>query len=141
MSRKIDLSSSLSDDDRQYLVDRERWSDIAIADGHEDPERARREAAQAADVKFLRRPPTVFGEQALVQAANAEQSPSEPEEDLPYEEWTFDELKAELDVRKADAVAAGMSEEEAKALYSKGGGQKDLIARLEADDERVAAQP
>ena len=143
MSREIDLSQPLSDEDRQYLIDRDRWRDLALADGHEDIARAQREATEANDITQGRRPPTVFGEQARVQAANADAAPTsdEGEEDLPYEEWTFDELKNELDVRKADAVEAGMSEEEAKTLYSKGGGQKDLVARLYADDERVAQNP
>lgn len=142
MSREIDLSKPLSDEDRAYLVDRDRWRDLAVADGHEDIARAMREAVEANDVRQGRRPPTVFGEQALVQQANAETPPPPPgeEEDLPYDQWTFDELKAELDVRKADALADGMGEDEAKTLYSKGGGQKDLIARLEADDARVTAQ-
>lgn len=139
MSRDIDLSKPLSAADRQYLVDRDRWRDLALADGHEDPERAKRDASEANDITQGRRPPTVFGEQALVQQANAE-TPVEPEEDIPYSEWTFDELKAELDARKADAIAAGMSEEDAKKAFSKGGGQNDLVARLEADDERVAPQ-
>lgn len=37
MSREIDLTKPLSDEDRKYLEDRCRWRDIAIADEGSDP--------------------------------------------------------------------------------------------------------
>jgi len=135
MSREIDLTKKLSDEDRQYLVERDRWRDLALADGHEDIERAKREATEANDISQGRRPPTLVGEPARVAEANASQAPVEAEEDLPYEEWSYDELKAELDARKTDAIAGGMNTEDANKRYSKGGSQKDLVQRLHDDDE------
>src|SRR5687768_691635 len=139
MSRQIDLTKKLSDEDRAYLVARDRWRDIALADGHEDVNRAKREATENNDILQGRRPPTLVGEQALVQQAN-ENPPTSTEEDMDYDSWSFDDLKQELDVRKEEALAEGMSPDEANKLFSKGGGQKDLVARLVADDERVGQQ-
>ena len=143
MVRKIDLSKPLSDDDRQYLVDRDRWRDLATADGHDDPRQARRDAEQG-----LR--PTQVSSTVLTPTSPAlpprRQDPGDgstevnDQEPVDYNTWTFEDLKAELDDRKAEAIEAGMPEEEAAKRFSKGGKQKDLVARLEADDDQPYEQ-
>ena len=133
MARTIDLSKPLSDDDRQYLVTRDRWRDLAEADGHNDPQRARQEAQEGyrrTQVASTVLSPTSPGQTPRVQEPDAGGDGDEP----PYEEWTFEELKAELKDRKAEALESGMSENEAKERYSLGGSQKDLVDRLYADD-------
>ena len=142
MAREIDLTKKLSDFDRQYLVDRDRWRDLALADGHEDIERAKRDAVERNDLTQGRRPPTLVGEAAVVEEANAQQAqgPVDPLADKPYEEWPYKALQEELKVRKQEAVDAGMEQSEADELYKAGGAQADLVRRLEADDERVAGQ-
>lgn len=138
MSRKIDLSTPLSDEDRQYLVDRDRWQDLANADGHGDPEQSKREAIQGfrtAQEHSVPEPTRVGAEAKLAAAEqNPAHQPSSGDEDEDYEDWTFEDLKAELDERKADAVANGMTQEDANKRYSKGGSQKDLVQRLRDDD-------
>jgi hypothetical protein len=134
MAREIDLTKKLSPEDRQYLVNRDRWRDIAEADGHGDPRRAKREAeANRGSLTQVALPPT--DPQAPAKTLAEVTGRTSDEEDSNYEEWSFDELKAELDDRKAEALEGGMSAEEAGRRYSKGGSQKDLVARLRADDE------
>lgn len=136
MAREIKLDQPLSEGDRKYLADRDRWYDIARADGHDDPRRAKREhQSGAAAPTQPALPPTDPQVSARDrQEAQASKTP-DTEEVLPYEEWSFDDLKAELDDRKAEALEGGMSSEDAAKRYSKGGSQKDLVARLKADDE------
>lgn len=138
MSRKIDLSEPLSDEDRQYLVERDRWRDLALADGHEDVDRAKREATEANDILQGRRPPTLVGEAAIVQQANATADGAEPtgeEEDLPYDQWTYKALQEEVKVRLQLALDDGMPEAEAREKYKAGGKATELVALLEKDDE------
>lgn len=145
MAREIDITKPLSDADRQYLIDRCAWHKLDqnaqyVQDGELTPPGEVGEAKDFTPPAQVPAPqPTVVGEQLLVKQANeqAGQSTPDPLADKPYEEWPFDELKKELDARKADAVAAGMDEAEATKRYGKGGGQKDLIARLNADDEQA----
>jgi len=143
MSREIDLTKPLTEDERQYLIDRDKWVMLARADGHDDVERAKREAVERNDITQGRRPPTLVGEQAVVQQINAqmavEQENPDPLADKPYDEWPYKALQEELKVRKQEALDAGMDQAQADELYKAGGAQADLVKRLEADDERVAA--
>lgn len=138
MAREIKLDEKLSDEDRKYLADRDRWFQIARADGHDDPRRAKAEyVANAAAPTQIALPPT--NPQAPAQTLQDVVGTGSGQQDevvLPYEEWSFDDLKAELDERKAEAVEGGMTAEDAGKRYSKGGSQKDLVARLYADDEQ-----
>jgi hypothetical protein len=139
MSRKIDLSEPLSDEDRAYLVERDRWRDLALADGHEDIDRAKREATEANDITQGRRPPTLVGEAARVQAANAEPSPpADPLADLPYDRWTYKALQEEVKVRLQLALSDGMPEVEAREKFKAGGKAAELVKILEDDDEENA---
>lgn len=139
MSRKIDLSEPLSDEDRAYLVDRDRWRDLALADGHEDMDRAKREASEANDITQGRRPPTLVGEAARVQAANAEPTPpADPLADLPYDQWPYKALQEEVKVRLQEALDAGVPEVEAREKFKAGGNTATLVKLLQDDDEENA---
>lgn len=137
MAREIDLTKPLSDEDRQYLVDRCRWSQLAQADELASAQEAQRAASEEHTPSTPSpQPPTTVVGGAPVEPTQGATS----DEQDPYEEWTYEELKAELDVRKQEALNEGMPTDEAGKLFSKGGSQKDLVARLYADDERVSGQ-
>jgi hypothetical protein len=134
MSREIDLTKPLSDEDRLYLVQRDKWRLLAQADGHDDLNRARREASE----KFFSRtgpapqPATPVAGDLPQGGAEAPQG----DEEKPYEEWSYPELQEELKVRRQEALDNGMDEAEAKELYKAGGSAADLVQRLKDDDER-----
>jgi hypothetical protein len=130
MAREIDLTKPLSDADRQYLVDRCMGHKLAqneqyMADGEVQSTGTANEAKNLVTPPQVPVPqPTLVGEQAIVQQANADDGEEVVEEDLPYEEWTFDDLKAEAKARHLSA----------------GGSAKDIIARLEMNDKEEAAK-
>lgn len=140
MAREIDLTKKLSAADRQYLVDRDRWHDIARADGLTDGDEAREAHKRklAADPTQVSAPPTVFPQPGT----DLPKPPGElEEEDLPYDEWVVADLKQELKVRRDLALAEKTAtEEEAATRYSTAGSKADLVARLQQDDEQVAPQ-
>ena len=137
MSRFIDVTKPLSPEDRKYLEDRCLWARLAQAD-EVAQEEARAAAEAGAVVTQVSHPVThVAGPLATTPTDGP---PAAPEDD-DYTEWSYAELQAELKARKEDAVAQGMSEADAKAKYSAGGSQADLVARLEADDAEGAGEP
>lgn len=139
MARKIDLTKTLSAEDRQYLVDRDRWHDLARADGHEDPAQARRDAeARRAAPSQPALPPTDPQAPAVQRVPEDQSVDTDEEED--YSAWTYQELQAELKDRRAAAIESGMSEAEADERYKAGGKQAELIKRLEADDASASAE-
>lgn len=125
MSREIDLTKPLSDADRKYLEDRARHADIALAD-----------ANSGVEGKSELPAPNVFAatdpSPDRTPAASIS-STEDAEEDLPYEEWKVDELKAELDVRAQDAEDSDIAE---SLAYTSSDKKADLIKKLEADDAR-----
>lgn len=144
MAREIDLTKPLSTEDLHYLAQRDRWHQIARAEGHEDPDRAKREyEAEAFQQTQVSLPPVnpQAPARTLEEVGGVPSGGEGEDEELePYEEWTFDDLKAELDDRKAEALGSGMNAEDAGKRYSKGGSQKDLVQRLYADDELKAGE-
>lgn len=130
MARAIDTSKPLSADDRQYLIDRCMWAKLAEADEVEEAQAAAQAAANASTEQTNRPPTHVLGPQATTPQTQETPGP----EDDDYSTWSYTELQEELKVRRQEAINAGMSESDAKAKYSAGGSQADLIARLEADD-------
>lgn len=118
MAREIDLTKALSEEDRKYLQDRCMWHKIAIADDAASAAEAQQAAVESHEVTTPPvRPETLVGQQAIVNAAN--ETVEEDEEDLPYSEWDYKDLQAELKERGLNA----------------GGSQADLVKRLEEDDE------
>jgi hypothetical protein len=123
MSRQIDISDleNLSEADQQYLRDRGRVDVVAQLD-HVATLRSR-EALKAANDKIAadnvkkRYDPV---QEAQEKAARERAKVETPDEVPPYEEWSRDELLAELGERK----------------LSKQGKNDALVARLYEDDER-----
>lgn len=147
MSREINLEEPLSEEDRQYLVERDQWRKIAAADGHGDPERAKREAS--ARWKERRSPSAAPPQPPTVLAGDLTTPPAGDGDgggdggsldEKPYDEWPYKALQEELKVRKQEALGEGMEQAQADELYKAGGSQADLVKRLEEDDERAAGQ-
>lgn len=126
MSKQIDLTQPLSDEDREYLrvlgrLDDIRRNDEQFAEGYEAPEA--REPSATAD----RTQAAGIGEGTLgTRAANASQPELAGEgadevgddTEAPYEEWNLVDLREELEVRE----------------LSKSGNKGELAARLREDD-------
>lgn len=137
MARVINLEEPLSTEDRQYLVDRCRWAQLAQADGLDSPKEAQRRAAQKLTPDGSLAAPTIV----------VGGPPPEPQEvtgdplaDKPYGEWPYKALQEELKVRQQIALEEGMPEAEAKEKYKAGGTQVELVQRLEDDDAAAPQQ-
>lgn len=123
MSKQIDLSKPLSEDDRAYLVSRGRTSDILIADGKDASAETAGpsfDATASAEELLAKTPHTgdvnamgVQSKQPVTTApADAEPEPSK------YDDLTKQQLEDELERRE----------------LPKSGKKPDLIARLVEDD-------
>lgn len=142
MAREIDLDQKLSNEDREYLYQRNRWKDVL-----------------ANYERFGGDPPIVpegvplTGPASLVNAAGldavtpeeqrkyqeaANQGDGGDDADVDYESMTKAELQTELDSRKADAQT---DEERANLDWKAGDNKEALIARLDKDDELVNQRP
>jgi hypothetical protein len=99
MSQRVDQTKPLSDQDREYLLSRN-------------------------ELQVIDRLDALFP--AVVETDEAESDEGEAEEGdggvLPYEEWTADDLRAELGERK----------------LVKSGSKPEMAARLRKDDESKA---
>lgn len=121
MSKDIDLDQPLSDFDRQYLVDRNRWQDLkynAEATGGATPE------DQPADRNprlGLAGPTTPPAPNVTDSASTADQSGDEGEDGDDYDEWTVAELKKEMD--------------RLELSYERSDKKDDLITKLRAYDD------
>lgn len=138
MSREIDFDKKLSDEDREYLYQRNRWKEVKA-----NYERF------GGDEPVVPEGVPVTGPDSLVNAAgldavtpeeqakyNEASGSSEPSE-VDYESMTKADLQAELDDRKSEA----QTDEERENLDWKASENKaELIARLDRDDELVAAR-
>lgn len=131
MSREIDLSKPLSDEDAQYLADRGRYADL---------ERAGRNASDLPDGDGTgpQLESAVTGDRAASErdrliarlreldpdaASDFEGDPETDDEEVaPYSEWTVPELDAELKRRELPG----------------GGNKAEKVKRLEDDDAASA---
>lgn len=136
MSREIDLTKPLSDFDRAYLEARDRHADLRAnyeaVGGKEPPQPSEPVTGPEATKNALDPGSLTPEQQAAYDAANPE-----GEDVVPYEDMTVQELKAELDAR---AKEADTDEEKARLAYTAKDNKQALIAKLEADDEAVAAE-
>lgn len=134
MSRQIDITKPLSDEDRQYLEDRARHEDLRrnaeivgereadvltpINDGNTgdvDPFKADDGTEQITGTNPGER--TVTAAQAAdTGVPTADDAGDEPDDD--YENWTNEDLRDELENRD----------------LSKSGNKQELVARLREDD-------
>lgn len=136
MARQIDLENTLSDEEVQYLVDRNRWDDLAYnaeATGGEPVVRGTNPISPQADSARL-------GDQTVTEVPNGSNpAPAslgqrqkregntervEETEDRPYEDWSKDKLKDQANKRGLNAS----------------GNKQDLSDRLRANDEEVASE-
>lgn len=109
MSKTIVPSTELSDFDRQYLRDRGLNPDDYILEADEEETTPRTPPV----TETPEQPETPDGEG---------EGETEDEEDIPYSEWTVDELEIELGNRS----------------LKKSGNKDELIARLEEHDATLA---
>lgn len=107
MSRQIDPSKPLSDDDRRYLLAHGEDARVATFD-----ERFPDDAPEE---------PEEFAPDTTGTASGT------GEEDPGYEEWSADDLRAEIDERN----------EGRETKISKAGSRADMAARLRADDAQA----
>jgi hypothetical protein len=129
----VDVSTPLTQEERNYLSERGLYAEIERADGlsgTESPE------LPAGDGTGLRLAPLNTAE---ARAARAEQlrrelaelegtdAASESAEEDSYEDWKLEDLKAEIDTRNDGRPA--------DQKLSKTGTKQDLVDRLYADDE------
>lgn len=134
MSMKVDFTTPLSDEERAYLDARGRYADIERADqitGTETPE------SEVGDGTGLQQQPLVTSEaraaereRLLARIREIDGAPAEDESDAevdPYEVWSMEELKAEIDRRNETRAS--------DSKISKAGGKADLAQRLYADDD------
>ena len=130
MSRKVDLSKPLSDDDRQYLSDRCRWDDLREADANHP-------------VPVERDPNTTPSSQDTSPAPQPADKGTQTAE-LPTKPLTTDSVPAQADPGDEDVDNYDDAEvwsyhdlqEEAKERkdVSAAGSREDIVARLREDD-------
>lgn len=106
MSRQVPNDQPLSDDNRRYL----------LAHGEEL-------LVQQFDARFPEDAPD-NPEEFSPSGTGTDSGTSEPEEDPGYEEWSADDLRAEIDERNEDR----------ETKISKAGSRADMAARLRTDD-------
>lgn len=113
MARSIDLSKSLSDAEKQYLIDRERWRDLeqnAEATGDPMPSRTTGISAQAqstriGDQTVTRVPdgsnpaPASLGQRQRAAADGGGVQLTFETDDHPYEDWSKEDLQNQNDRR------------------------------------------
>lgn len=139
MAREIDLSKRLSEDDRQYLYQRNRWKEVKAnyeEFGGEEPV-----LPDGVPVTGPASLVNAAGLDALTpeqQAAQQGEESAAPDDDVDYESMTKPQLQAELDSRKAEAAT---EEEQANLDWKAGDNKEQLVARLDRDDELVASRP
>lgn len=128
MSKQIDLSKPLSEEDRAYLLSRGRTYDIAIADGNDASSLSAGPSfdANTDAAKLLAETPNTGDVNTLGREAGA---PDQSSGDAPtgepsqYEDLTVAQLKDELERRDLPTT----------------GKKPELVARLDADDAEQAS--
>lgn len=143
MSKEIDLTKPLSEDDLRYLVDRCRWEDIRQNAANLDlPEpvlpsargiRAQVPRSQLKNTDSFDK----IAEQLNVKLGGDEVESSEAAADGPvdYNKLTVPQLKEELDKRRTAYEAEGDSDAVADVSYTSEDKKGELVAKLELDDE------
>lgn len=154
MSREIDLTKRLSEDELRYLVDRDRWDDLRTnADnlGIDAPNlpsarglRMQVPAKQLRNTDAFDRIAETMGvpvakeddtSPAPDSAATAETTESEDGKPVDYNKLTVMQLKEELDSRRKQYEEAGDDEAVKDVTYEAKATKPDLIAQLQLDDE------
>lgn len=141
--REIDLTKRLSDEDRKWLEDRDRWRDVAanVKEFGGEPAVMPKNLPQSGPESTINQlgPTALTPEQEADSRKAGEKAAGEgePEEDqIPYRDMTVDQLKSELDGRKP---LANSDEERANLNYGSKDNKDRLVERLEKDDELASA--
>lgn len=139
MSMEIDLSTPLSREEREYLANRGRYAELERADGMhgvESPELSGGDgtgpATHETTLTFVQeqRIAELERQLALLRGGDPEPDGGDSEDAAdPYEVWTAEELKAEIDRRNGGRAD--------NAKISKSGSKTDLANRLYADDDQA----
>ena len=147
MSRKIDLTKPLSDEDRQYLEERDMQREIAEADGtaeeissipndalgnafgqHPDAQPAQRGAAVIGDDGTPVNPDGSAASLLGFGATEDDETSDDGDEYDDEDKYSYDDLKAEVKDRKKDLG----DDYDGPALNAS---RDDLVAWLRSDDE------
>lgn len=157
MSREIDLTKRLTEDELKYLVDRDMWDALRENARNLDLPEPNLPSARGLRKQIPRRQlrhSGAFSEIAKDMGVELSESedpttPSVPQpsaqgaegsEEVPvdYTKLTVPQLKEELDKRRADYEADGDTEAVAEVSYTKEDLKDDLVAKLQLDDEAAA---
>lgn len=129
MSHEVDLTKKLSQEDREYLTGRGEY----IAVERNDAQFAAEGSEVSSDT-----PESEKASEGGSEAASTQDAPSLPDTPPDYESMKVEELKAELDKRKAAYEAAGDEDGATDVSYSSTDKKADLITLLEEDDAATA---
>jgi hypothetical protein len=135
MSRQIDLTKKLNDEDRDYLKARGEYVLIARNDAQFADEGAEKPGDGSGSSEGTRTPDAA--DSAASDAGSTPDAPPLPEAPPDYRSMKVEDLKAELDRRKAAYETAGDEEGVADVTYSSSDKKDDLITLLEEDDAAV----
>jgi hypothetical protein len=156
MSREIDLTKRLSEDELRYLVDRDRWDDLRTnADNlgldapnlpsargirQQVPRRQLRNTDAFDDIaKSLGVSVTKEDDEASPPADSAATA-EEGDKPVDYTKLTVPQLKEELDKRRKEYELAGDAEAVKDVTYDTKATKPDLVAQLQLDDEAAGAE-
>jgi hypothetical protein len=152
MSREIDLTKRLSEDELKYLVDRDRWDDLRENARNLDLPEPNLPSARGIRMQVPRKQlqhneafddiAKQMGVQLSDDDGDGDAGPSQgtvrSEGPVDYNELTVPQLKEELDKRRADYEKSGDSDAVADVSYTKDEKKADLVAKLQLDDEASA---
>lgn len=144
MSREIDLTKRLDEDELKYLVDRDRWDDLrtnAENLGLPEPNLPSARGIRAQVPRKQLRNTDAFdkiAEQMGVRVGGDEPTPVSGPQPVDYKKLTVPQLREELDKRRKDYEASGDSDAVMDVSYATTDRKEDLVAKLELDDEASA---
>ena len=141
MAREIDLTKKLSAEDRKYLEDRDRWRDIqANVDefGGEPPRLPKDLPQTGSEATQNALGPGALTPEQQEAYRKAQEEGEGSDEEIAYEKMTKAQLQEELDTRAKEAAT---DEERENLKWKASDGKETLVAKLDKDDELVAARP
>jgi hypothetical protein len=148
MAREIDFDSKLSEEDREYLYQRNKWREVL--DNYERFGGPTPIVPKDTPVTGPGSNVAALGPTAITAEQQAEYDrqaasggggdASDEDEEVDYESLTVPELRAELDKRKSEGGAELSDEEKSNLTYTTSDKKADLVKRLDRDDELVASK-
>lgn len=154
MSRKIDLTKQLDEDELRYLVDRDMWDALREnADnlGIPAPNLPSARGIRAQVPRKQLRNTDAFDNIAKAMGVQVKKDDGEPTSPTPppdpaatgsggpvdYNKLTVMQLKEELDKRRADYEREGDNEGVDLVSYSNSDKKEDLVTKLQLDDDTL----